>query len=169
LNGAIRYGFGTYPDLHAAWLLDDYVTPVCAPGTPVRADDPRSVLTVPLINYEWTGFSDVDPSWPKWLRAAGVEADPPKEAVTYSDEHVCLQAAIDGQGVALVSLIAAERALCCGQLVAPYQTTLKNKSYFLVCPPSEAGAAKVAAFRDWILEQADLFRDGEIGRRFFGR
>lgn len=165
---AIRYGFGNYPDLHAAWVLDDFVAPVCAPDFPISPDDPSALLDATLINYEWLGFSDIDPSWAKWFHAAGIEAKPPKEAVTYSDEHMCLQAAIDGQGVALVSLIAAARTLEGGQLVAPYRTTLKNKSYYLVCPMSHARTAKVAAFQDWLLEEADHFRDSKIGTQFFG-
>ena len=164
---AIRYGFGNYPDLHVAWVLDDLVTPVCAPDFPMPRDDASALLAAPLINYEWLGYSDNDPSWAKWFHAAGIETKPPKETVTYSDEHVCLQAAIDGQGVALVSLIAAARALDGGQLVAPYGTTITNKSYYLVCPVHQANTAKVAAFQDWLLEQADLFRDSEIGARFF--
>ncbi len=165
---AIRYGFGNYPDLHAAWVLDDVVAPVCAPEFPISPDDATALLDAPLINYEWLGFSDVDPTWAKWFRAAGIDAEPPRETVTYSDEHICLQAAVDGQGLALVSLIAAARALDCGQLVAPYGTTLKNKSYYLVCPASQARTAKVAAFQDWLLEQADNFRDSKIGTEFFG-
>lgn len=164
---AIRYGFGNYSDLHAAWVLDDFVAPVCAPGFPIPSDDASALLNAQLINYEWLGFSDVDPNWAKWFRAAGIADKPPRETMTYSDEHICLQAAIDGQGVALVSLIAAARALERGQLVAPYDTALKNKSYYLVCPVSHARTAKVSAFQDWLLEEADHFRDSEIGRRFF--
>ena len=107
IDVAIRYGFGNYPGMHVAWVLDDYVAPVCAPGFALDPEAPEKLLDAALINYEWCGFSELDPSWMKWFRAAGVMDGRPNGIVTYTDEYMCLQAAADGHGVALVSLIAA--------------------------------------------------------------
>lgn len=161
---AIRYGFGDYPDMHVAWVLDDYVAPVCAPGFAVDPGAPERLLDAPLINYEWSGFSEIDPSWVRWFHMAGVKDCRPEQLVTYTDERLCLQAAAEGHGVALVSLIAAARDLEAGRLVVPFQVRLKNKSYYLVCPESTAGQSKVRAFEDWLLEEADMFRDSAVGK-----
>lgn len=163
---AIRYGFGDYSDMHVVWVLDDYVAPVCAPGFALDPEAPDTLLGAALINYEWSGFSELDPSWVKWFRAAGVMGGRPNEIVTYTDEYMCLQAATDGHGVALVSLIAAARDLESGRLVAPFRTRLKNKSYYLVCPQVAARQSKVRAFQDWLLDEADVFRDSDIGMKF---
>ena len=163
---AIRYGFGDYSDMHVVWVLDDYVAPVCAPGFALDPEAPETLLGAALINYEWSGFSELDPSWVKWFRAAGVMGGRPNEIVTYTDEYMCLQAAADGHGVALVSLIAAARDLESGRLVAPFRTRLKNKSYYLVCPQVAARQSKVRAFQDWLLDEADVFRDSDIGMKF---
>ncbi len=163
---AIRYGFGDYPGMHVAWVLDDYVAPVCAPGFAPDAEAPETLLGAALISYEWSGFSEVDPSWVKWFRAAGVMDGHPGQIATYTDERMCLQAAADGYGVALASLIAAAGDLESGRLVAPFQVRLKNKSYYLVCPQVAARQSKVRAFQDWLLDEADMFRDSAIGMKF---
>ena len=41
-----------------------------------------------------------------------------------------------------------------------------HKSYYLVCPESATGQSKVRAFEDWLLEEADIFRDSEVGKSF---
>ena len=166
IDVAIRYGFGDYPGMHVVWVLDDYVAPVCAPGLALDPDAPEKLLGAALINYEWSGFSEVDPSWVQWFRASGVMDGRPNRIATYTDERMCLQAAADGHGVALASLIAAAGDLESGRLVAPFHVRLKNKSYYLVCPQVAARQSKVRAFQDWLLDEADMFRDSEIGMKF---
>ena len=166
IDVAIRYGFGDYPGMHAVWVLDDYVAPVCAPQLALDLDAPGKLLRVALIDYEWSGFSEVDPSWVKWFRIAGVRDGRPDRVATYTDENMCLQAAAEGHGVALVSLIAAARELESGRLVAPFRARLKNMSYYLVCPQIAARQSKVQAFQDWLLDEADMFRDSDIGTKF---
>lgn len=163
---AIRYGFGDYPGMHMAWVLDDYVAAVCAPAFPIDPCAPEELLTRPLINYEWSGFSRINPSWPRWFRSAGIDGTPSNETATYSDEYMCLQAAKDGHGVALVSLIAAARYLEAGELIAPFSFRMKSLSYFLICPESAAVSSRVRAFRDWLLDEADVFRDSPVGMKF---
>ena len=109
---AIRFGQVKYPDNSIAWVLDDYVAPGCSPAFAPDADvdlgtQISAVISHPLINYEWSGFTDQDPSWAKWLAAAGYGSNPVPISTIHSDEQICLQEAVDGHGVALVSLLAA--------------------------------------------------------------
>lgn len=165
IDVAVRYGFGDYPDFHAAWVLDDFVAPVCSPDRGEHLLNPSDLLEQPLVNFEWSGFSSVDPSWAKWFHAAGVHDASKTVITTFSDEHMCLQSARDGHGVALVSLVAAARDLEHKRLQMPFDIRLKDKSYYLVCPQAHYAKAKVRVFQDWLLRQADLFRDSEIGLR----
>ncbi len=164
---AIRYGYGDYPDSHVAWVLNDRVAPVCSPEKATSLTVPKDLLSSRLIEYQWSGFSDVDPSWQGWIDAVGLTGASVEPHVTYSEEHICLLTAGDGHGVALVSLLAAARFLDKNMLVAPFDTALDNKSYYLVCPETHANRARVRVFRDWLLDQADVFRDSEVGQRFF--
>ncbi|MDZ4843137.1 MAG: LysR substrate-binding domain-containing protein [Hyphomicrobium aestuarii] len=159
IDVAIRYSHGHYQDLHVAWVLDDYVAPVCASILAVDPSDPSSLLNWPLIGYEWLGYTASDPNWSEWMRESGLAAGKATTLATYSDEHVCLQAAIDGHGVALVSMITAARDIEAGRLIVPFSSRLKAKSYFLVCPRLSAETAKVRAFQEWLLDEADEFRE----------
>lgn len=164
---AVRYGFGHYPDLHSAWVLDDFVAPVCAPDFPLSSAGPETLIDQPLISYEWGGFSEVDPNWNRWLSRYGITSVPSNIVATYSDEQMCLQAAIDGHGVALVSMISAARNIEDGSLIVPFEGLMKNKSYYLVCPKQNAGRKKVQVFQDWLLDEVDEFRESTVGCRFF--
>ena len=170
---AIRFGQGDYPGQSVAWVLDDFVAPVCSPALAPDADaDPGAQISAlvahPLIHYEWSGFSDMDPSWVKWLTVAGYDTSPVPVSAIHSDEQICLQEAVDGHGVALISLLAAGSDIEAGRLVVPVDLPLKNKSYFAVCPPRHLEMPKVAAFREWLLEEADFFRDGPVGSHLPG-
>lgn len=164
---AIRYGYGDYGDHFVAWVLTDRAAPVCAPafltirdGTPTAA----AIAASPLIHYEWNGLSERDPNWRKWFEVAGVELEQVPASAVYSDEHMCVQAAIDGHGIALTGLIAAAGDIEAGRLIVLGNIRLKSKSYFLVCPTHRAEAPKHVAFREWLLEEADRFRETEVGR-----
>lgn len=163
---AVRHGRGDYKDLHACWILDDFVAPVCNPTVAAQLlrDQPSSALGQQLLAYEWHGFTDADPSWQRWLEAAGVSVRP-RIAATFSEEHMCLAAAEQGDGLAFVSLLAAGEAIKAGRLIVPFDLILKDRSYFLVYPPERKASAKIQAFETWLLDEADAFRETTIGQR----
>ncbi|MFB3150470.1 MAG: LysR substrate-binding domain-containing protein, partial [Alphaproteobacteria bacterium] len=66
-----------------------------------------------------------------------------------------IQAAIDGQGVALGRSVLVEADLADGRLVKPFEPTIPlDYAYYLVCLESAAERPKVAAFRQWIMAEA---------------
>jgi LysR family glycine cleavage system transcriptional activator len=163
---AIRYGFGDYADLSTIWVLSDKAAVVCAPSLLAAAspnDYAAAVSGGPLIHYEWSGFTRRDPNWSTWFEAAGLDGTHLPTNAVYSDEHMCIQAAIDGNGFALVGLIAAADDIVQGRLVLASSIRLPNKNYYLICPETRAGNPRVAAFREWLLEEADIFRDSPAG------
>ncbi len=95
---ALRFGYGKYSGLHAEELLDEIFFPACSPdfsgGNLPR--EPRDLTTLPLLR------SDDELSRP-WLDAVGLtDVSEPKRVVLYEDSSNLLQAAITGQGIALV-------------------------------------------------------------------
>jgi LysR family transcriptional regulator, glycine cleavage system transcriptional activator len=75
---------------------------------------------------------------------------------------MALQAAIDGQGVALSSNVLAGDDVAAGRLVRPFDITLgqpRSFAYWLVCPAWRADQPKVKAFRDWLLDEAAAQRE----------
>jgi LysR family glycine cleavage system transcriptional activator len=66
-----------------------------------------------------------------------------------------IDAAADGQGVALARTTLAAWDLIYGRLVRPFPIALPlSKSYWIVCPKASANLPKLAAFRDWLVAQA---------------
>jgi LysR family glycine cleavage system transcriptional activator len=67
-----------------------------------------------------------------------------------------IDAAVDGQGMALARTALAATDLLAGRLVRPLAIglTLPN-AYWIVGPKATAGQPKIARFRDWLLAEAE--------------
>ncbi len=157
---ALRYGRGHYPGLHVDCVLEEFVIPVCAPSLlegehPLR--EPADLEHHTLIHLHWTGEPEAAPNWRMWLNAAGVKGIDVEQGPRYSMESMAAQAALDGQGVALVSSALVVDDIARGNLVRPFPqaTHVQNAfCYYFVCPPAHLARPGVAAFRDWVLEEA---------------
>ena len=72
-----------------------------------------------------------------------------------------VQAALDGHGVALIGDILVADDLAAGRLVRPFDPSLSTPltfSYYLLSAKDSAEQPKVAAFRDWLLEEVRASR-----------
>ena len=95
-----------------------------------------------------------------WTKAAGVEGVNVESGPRFTVENMAIEAAVSGAGVALVSNFAVRDELKAGSLVRPFDLVLKaDFAYWLVCPPEHLRRAKVKAFCDWLLAEAE----GEAG------
>jgi len=156
-DAAIRYGLGRYPGLAAHPLLADRFAPMASPrlGSLIHADLRR----LSLIHFEWGAQATKIsvPTWRAWIERAAAEgldiADlDPQGGITFNDENSAIQAAIAGQGVALLStaLVAAE--LKAGLLVQPFGPVLDGLRFDFVHPAGQEDRPAIAALRRWILE-----------------
>ena len=154
---AIRYGLGRYPGLRVDPLLEDTIFPVCSPGLlagPVPLREPGDLRRHSLLHDEVSG--DEGPDWPFWLAAVGVTGAWADRGQRYSHSSLVLQAAIDGQGVALGRSTLVALDLEAGRLVQPFGPA-RPSSYacYVVSPPATAQRPKIKAFRDWLLDEAE--------------
>jgi LysR family glycine cleavage system transcriptional activator len=68
---------------------------------------------------------------------------------------MAIDAAIDGQGVALARSALAAWDLIAGRLVRPFAQSLSVPyAYWIVCPKATANLPKIVTFRDWLLSEA---------------
>jgi LysR family glycine cleavage system transcriptional activator len=152
----IRFGAGPYPDLHVEPLLDEVAFPVCAPTFNGGAlpQTPAALAASPRL------LRSDDQMWQVWFEAAGVSNVPePRRGVLYQDSSNLLQAAVDGQGIALVRRSIATHELATGRLMRLFDIDAKStSSYWFVCPPPLLASARVQAFRTWLLEEIERFR-----------
>jgi LysR family glycine cleavage system transcriptional activator len=68
---------------------------------------------------------------------------------------MAIDAAVDGQGVALARTALAAWDLLGSRLARPFAAALPLPyAYWVVCPKAAAGLPKIVAFTDWILAEA---------------
>ena len=158
---ALRYGPGGYKGVRVDWLFSQVNTPVCSPVLlsgehPLRRPDDLRHHT--LLHIDW---KDAEASWRMWLLAAGLHDIDPTRGPRFTMESMAVQAALDGQGVALVGDMLVADDLAAGRLVRPIDPSLSTPltfSYYLLSAKDGAEQPKVAAFRDWLLEEARASR-----------
>ena len=157
MDMGIRYGRGVYPGLRVDLLMQDTVFPVCSPTLlqgQVPLNQPSDLKHHTLLHEEW-GEQAEAPDWRAWLAAAGATGVNPVRGPGYSHSNLSLQAAMDGQGVALGRSSLVGLDLEAGRLVQPFGPSLPTTyACYLVSPLAAADRHKIKAFREWLLEQA---------------
>ncbi|HEX2528837.1 MAG TPA: transcriptional regulator GcvA [Geminicoccus sp.] len=155
---AIRFGSGVYPGLRVDRLFEEEVFPVCSPrlaqgDPPLR--EPSDLRLHALIHEGWRAQGDVWPDWRMWLLAAGLGDIEALHGIHYHQSALAIQAAIDGQGIALSTTSLVADDLAAGRLVQPFELSLSvpQFSYFLVAPKRSRERPGVTAFRTWILAE----------------
>lgn len=153
---ALRYGPGGYRGVRIDCLFSPVNTPVCSPtllrgAHPLRRPDDLRHHT--LLHVDW---KEAEASWRMWLLAAGLHDIDPTRGPHFTMENMALQAALDGQGVALIGDVLVADELAAGRLVRPFDPSLSTPltfSYFLLSAKAGSDQPKVRAFRDWLLEE----------------
>jgi LysR family transcriptional regulator, glycine cleavage system transcriptional activator len=149
---AVRHGDGNWPGLHVERLCKEQLFPVCSPKIAegrARLSKPADVLKFPLLHL------DTRADWPQWLEAAGVAGADVSRGPVLNRASMLIDAAIDGQGIALARTALAAWDLLNGRLVRPFDVALPlAKSYWIVCPKATAQLPKITRARDWLLSEA---------------
>ncbi len=152
---ALRYGGGEWDGMRADRLMTEDFFPVCSP----RLLDLDPPLREPADILHHTLLHDNSPTdWTMWFLAAGIEGGDPTRGPAFTDSSLVLQAAAEGQGVALGRGVLAAADLEAGRLVRPFDLSLEAKyAYYLVCPQATAESPKIASFRAWLLAETKDF------------
>jgi LysR family transcriptional regulator, glycine cleavage system transcriptional activator len=156
---AVRYGPGSYPGLKCVPLLPSRFAPVCAPGLGVC--DPEDLARAPLIGFEWFRRDAATPDWPLWFERAGRAALP--RQLHFSDEVHAIQAAIAGQGVALINLALVADELRTEMLRQPFGPELPGYGFHLAWSEGWDADPDIAAVRAWLLDEAARSLRSDLG------
>lgn len=154
---SIRYGAGHYPGFVVERLLAPDWVPVCSPrlattSRPLRV--PQDLAQHVLIHDETIDDAGRHPGWREWLAAAGVNGVDSERGPRFSNAVLAVEAALDGQGVALALQPLVEADLAAGRLVAPFDMAVPSPfAYYLAMRKAVASRPPVVAFRDWLLQQ----------------
>jgi LysR family transcriptional regulator, glycine cleavage system transcriptional activator len=148
---AVRHGDGNWPGLDAVQLSTEQLFVICSPKllSGRRLGKPADLLKFPLIHL------DSRADWTRWLRATGLSDDQVKHGPVLNRASMVIDAAINGQGIALARTTLAAWDLINGRLVRPFSETLRlSKTYWIICPRATSNLPKIVTFRDWLLAEA---------------
>jgi len=148
----VRSGVGPWPGLAADLLLRVDFTPMCSPAFLAKHGGtltPTDLLHLPLI-------SPHDSWWPWWLSEAGVELPdgPIRPGMRLDAQAHEGNAAMAGQGVAMLTPFFWRNDLADGRLVQPFaQVSSRGFAYWLVCPEHRRNVPKIKRFREWLMAE----------------
>ena len=152
---AIRLGRGEWPGLHVDPMLQEYVFPVCSPDFLRRLtppEKPADLVHYPLL---YRHSFDICPRWRDWFRDAGITIKSLPRGSHFPDTSMSVQAATDNQGIALARSAHVEKDLASNRLIKLFNVYSKSPvSYYIVCPHKVVTQPRIAAFRNWLLEEA---------------
>jgi LysR family transcriptional regulator, glycine cleavage system transcriptional activator len=149
---AIRYGAGPYPGFDVVPLFADCFAPVFNPMLSVETA--ADLARRPLIDFRWRRRHPENPTWARWFAAAGLPEPEEPPLLGFSDESHAIQAAVAGQGIALVSLALVKDELAAGQLIQPFGPSIAGFRHHILTREGEANAAVKAAAL-WLLSEAE--------------
>lgn len=155
----VRYGTGTWVGLTADKLMDEEVYPVCSqelPRTRGRLRKPADLARETLIHdLSMDGHAGF-PTWSTWLKKAEIRDVATTRGLRINNSAAVLQAAIEGQGIALARSVMVRDDLAAGRLVRlfPDITFVSPLAYYVVYRPECARLPRLVAFREWLLSEA---------------
>jgi len=166
---AILFCDGVGKGLKTDRLFEHAIFPICSPeilegeGAVVDVAD---LSKHTLIHVTWTGQGVTWPDWATWMEAAGVDGFKPTPGLYFENTALAIQAAQEGQGIALGDLSLVADDLAAGRLVRPLPLTIggpPNFAYFVLTPADTAEDPLIASFREWLIAEAKTTQSkGEI-------
>ena len=159
----VWYGSGAVCDRSTEPLGPNRVFPICKPSfvegaNPLR--EPSDLGRCTLLDsadesyYRWT--EPRQPTWPEWLQVAGLNDISARKYLYFTPRVLMHSAVAAGLGVGLSRSLLAVDALTQKSVVVPFGPVVPHTStYHLVYPRHHAKRADVAAFREWIHEEAN--------------
>jgi LysR family transcriptional regulator, glycine cleavage system transcriptional activator len=140
----VRHGIAAE---ESAVLMHDIVLPLAAPTLLAQG----AVLRTPAdLRGHVLLRTPIEP-WTPWFRAAGLDWPEPSGGARLVDLGLTLEAAVQGQGIALARPSLARRWIEGGNLVAPFALTARPAKQYHLAAVSPAPIAR--AFADWLHER----------------
>jgi LysR family glycine cleavage system transcriptional activator len=150
----IPLGPDPWPGLARHVLTDERIVAVAAPAVAARMparDEPAALREADLVHLEERYRPRFD--WPLWFRHHGLDP-PPLHGARSNDYAVVVQAALDGQGVALGWVHLVAPLVDAGRLVVVGGAAIHTPLPFVLLHRRGPVSTTTIALRDWLLAQA---------------
>ncbi len=155
---AVDWGTGNWSGLDVHPLLEIRYSPVVSPrmvetlGLPETASD---VVRFPIIHQQDRG------EWQEWLRLAGCPGVELWDKAVIVDTNVVIQAAVDGQGMALGIFPFCQPDLDAGRLLKPFGIDLSPaRSFHLLTRPGARNRREIDEVFRWMIAEAGSDHQG---------
>ena len=161
IDVAIRYCTPKAAGGGAVRLFGELVFPVCSkalfPGR--RLKSPRDLSGQVLLHYDDPERRYPWLSWDAWFELTRVQAVKPAGALRFSHYDHMMQAAVEGQGIALGRSRFVSTWIKLGRLIRPFGnrymcSPADSRAYFLVVSPGSGMRPEVAEFSGWLQQEA---------------
>lgn len=156
IDVGIRTSFGPEEGLHSTHLSSLQIIPVCSPEfvKQHRLKHPDQLSELPLLHFENFNNPTAWPDWQTWLLTLGFSDIDTAHGIFLTQPELLVSAAVEGQGVALIASLLAERELQQGLLVKAFDLALPiDFAYYLVHTAARGELPRVKAFKKWIIQQ----------------
>ncbi|PSJ23196.1 LysR family transcriptional regulator [Halomonas sp. ND22Bw] len=156
---ALDLNDGHYPGMSITPLMEETIFPVCAPSLmrgrpPLRR--PGDLAWYPLLHdvTAWRGSHDYG-EWEHYLQAISAPDVNVRRGYTFNRNHLTMEAALAGMGVAIARQTLITSELDTGALVAPFdQRVATGMHYGIVHAAGSLDDRRICAVHDWLLEEA---------------
>ena len=150
-TAAIAWGDGHWPGLHAQRLLDCWFAPVLSPA--LLEKHAGLAAAVDLARYPVV-HQQTRTDWSAWMAQAEAGTVQFLRETVMADANMAIQAAIDGQGVALGVFPLVQGDIDAGRLVCPLDQPLRTAdNYYLLTRPEDQHRREVQAMATWMAAQ----------------
>ncbi|WP_165837694.1 LysR substrate-binding domain-containing protein [Zavarzinia aquatilis] len=136
------------PGIVATPLVEPRFFPVASPTFVARRGPfvhPRDIAGAPLIHEESRE------QWSQWLMRAGLDPVPPLHGPRLWHADAAIEAALQGQGIALGNILLVGDHLAAGRLVEVLTTDIRFGSYVLRTPATQRDGRNVARLGRWLV------------------
>lgn len=144
-----------FADFRIEPFIATEVFPVCSPAMAKNLTSPADLDKYTLL-HELSAMNDPDyPSWKSWFATLGLPNVEARQGPLFTLALMALQAAIDGQGVALGQALLVEYDIAAGRLVRPLKVeTALRLDYYLIYAADMKENPDFLAFHQWLLSEA---------------
>ena len=158
---AIRYRRTPIPDLECNELVRDRFIPVMSPALLESGSSVNGIADLAehtVIHFRWKRPDLDPPTWERYVtEARAVDPDAAKidaaGGLRFSEEPHAIEAAIAGQGVALVSDILVRRELASGALVQPVDFSIDGLVFYVAYLPDAPRRGAIESFLLWARDE----------------
>lgn len=137
-------------------MMDEALFPVGAPKLLDQGEEIQQIEDLQAFCFLHTPEKT---RWTDWFKATGASELVPANEMFFSRADLAVQATIEGQGIMIAREALVSDDIAMGRLRRLFNYPVKDtKSYRILCLVEQAQKNPIATFRNWLLDEAKLFK-----------